>query len=97
MAALYFYVTCAPRTAQSAISDLGKWKKFVCKVKKPMSSSEEELEIGSSDSEDAVVQDPDDFEALPKSKLRAQQPLDVTYDPAYQGTDMLCGHFLSLY
>ena len=50
------------------------------------SSEEEELEIGSSDSEDAVVQDPDDFEALPKSKLRAQQPLDVTYDPAYQGT-----------
>lgn len=51
-----------------------------------MSSSEEDEELSAYESsDDAVVQDPDAFDELPKSKLRAQQPLDVTYDPAYQG------------
>lgn len=57
-----------------------------------MSSSEEDEELSAYESsDDAVVQDPDAFDELPKSKLRAQQPLDVTYDPAYQGRTVTRG------
>jgi hypothetical protein len=51
-----------------------------------LSGSEYE-DVSGSDDGGHAAEDYDAFEEeeLPKSKLRAQLPLDVTYDPAYQG------------